>query len=681
MIPYSCFSDGFRKNAKKIAVSVCLSLGNGECSAFALFREGKRYSVYPTDVHQFPTALFLALTNLEYRECVTQFFKAPPAGESTAAGGWSAVNWDSVSHHDYQTYMREYLHDLWERVEAYVSPAAGNLPYPPEQKLLTGENIAIYVGVPTSYGEWTDKTQFQQYCRFLQEITGVPNIAIVPEAFAGLLGVLKTQDDVTLDLSKKNAILDFGASRVDFTYLDQGIVKCTKSWTLGTSAIERIMLDKILTLLMVHTQAQLEKLHAGPEDSANAEQMILLRTQHDQLKELYEKGSDHPLYNSFLVHVCKNAKEEYFRLQEMGDSAELSYQLPGYGDVVIDESFMNDVLWHSPVWDVCENGDSSLGFEKADGSWIYYCREILKKCKTEIGSSVEDLRVFVVGGGGSMPFVPVFCEELLCAPVLLSQTPRDSVAYGICQLAMNHARIGFLEQKAKEYLANGSMSHIVSTMESRLVDYLYEHFCAFRSSDGALYAEIKFGDYRKKCDAYLATHVKKQEILALLEEPIRQMEKLLTERYCDLSRAFSRELYKGCITWKPSFEIKPTDKNPLPNLEYSKSFDVTLFMSEKQQRKKIFASKDFSDDEYWIHPYRYVESCHSDDKNRLFLRTVSEILYALLGIGCTASAGRRFLGKYDDIEKWAARDVQMLLQRITFLYDLSKGDEIHADRP
>ncbi len=116
----------------------------------------------------------------------------------------------------------------------------------------------ITVGCPAST-DWTSRDAMEKYRELVQEATGCDHVVVLPESTAAIISAIlkpetksdsteeipETKSDATkkIDYEKGIAILDAGASTIDFTFVLLGKVLITMSMSIGGHRLDEMMLE------------------------------------------------------------------------------------------------------------------------------------------------------------------------------------------------------------------------------------------------------------------------------------------------------------------------------------------------------------------------------------------------------------------------------------------------------
>ncbi len=598
----------FKTPIDQIKVAVCMDIGDGSCTAFAIKLDAPvRHGFDPIPLalnekgdHEIQSALYYypnGSVDIGYKdvsseagiECVSNFKRCPPWG--LAKEDWLSDNLSMISPKPFRDNMETFIAKLWENIYTQASVDAGVL------KGLSKEQIAVYVGCPSSES-WNLPSQKSQYKALIQKATGMPNVAVVPESTAGICRTIR-EFGTTVDLSDRIAVLDFGSSTLDLTYIENGRIAAEKSWTLGAYKIEYQMFYKICEVLIEQTQAELDHF-SNMDDIPNKGLLVYLEERKERLLNRLEWLNNAMINSpsgSLLLDIRKKAKETYYDKRKEGGEISFPYSLLDMPAITIDDSFMDEVVKKTPLEDIEEGGDSKHTVETEDSSWYGYCKAILMDIKeNHIGN--HPIRLIVTGGAGRMDFIRPLCKEVFGANLKDSipndPAPQNCVSYGLCQVAFNDKRINDTINRAQHYFSEkeefSNVCAVCTDICADLRSYLFDCFSRIVDDEKrgitqtGILNDMSFQDFKRKVDEQMRRRVKEADLYTIVSRHKQAFEDAMSLKYRKLEEFISNDLYNHSVYIGYRFQLTLT-KPCLDKVNFSDGLDIMDFLTEAEKDK------------------------------------------------------------------------------------------------
>lgn len=605
---------------------VCIDIGDGTCTAHAmriddvnLFRfQPESLMLDDKKNQEIAAALYYhrgGSIEIGYREqalpegtkCITNFKRCPPYKkgnvESWATGNrdMTPTNADKPDEEPRFPPFREnsavFIKKLWENIKRLNSSGA---------RALTGianDAIAIFVGCPSS-GNWSEPDQRAQYEALIREATGITNVTVVPESTAGICREIRSRKG-NMDLSGRVVVLDFGSSTMDFTCIDNGKIT-ERSWTLGASQIERLILRKLCDTLLLQKQNKLREIEDDVRKivdlNTSAGRAYLEKQWAPVLKQidlLDDYLMDPP--GHVLLKLRKEVKEYYYNTLAQNRKNKIAktsfpYSLEGMGTVIIDDAFMEDVVEYMPIAPVYEGGDSQKEFYPDGPSWKAHCKKILEIIlDNNIGSG--KFRLVITGGASKMDFIKRLCadvfEDRLEEEISDDSAPQDCVSYGLCQVAMNKFKTEEIIEKKKESfleeefsepaVACRSIYSDISGYISRCFESILRAEMQGKNLIGIL-DDMKFEDFKNLVNDQMKKSLKQAEIRKILSQHKNAFEAAMNQKYRKLEQEVSTELYGHNVYVGYEFHL-PEVYLDFSGVDFSSGLDMKDFLTKQELRK------------------------------------------------------------------------------------------------
>lgn len=309
----------------------------------------------------------------------------------------------------------------------------------------TEEKLLLLVGCPSSEEEWLSHKR--EYADMIQEAAEkyIPEtrVVILPESRAAFINVAQKR---SLYMNRGILVLDFGSSTADATWMQTGKEPIEKSWRLGASEIERMMLEKVLK-------------DAGYDLSyLSLEQKLYYKWTFRRIKELFY---NHEMIDTSVIQI--------YDTDSMGNVLETANQKTGKKikklkeniSVHIDEEFMERVVG-SITGSVCgENAEKFALRSNGDvDCWAGHCQKFVREIIQEMKSAKCACQAVILTGGASkMGFIREICQRELdkaygygAVSVERSDEPSLSVSRGLAMAAVNDMNAEAVRESLKKAL-------------------------------------------------------------------------------------------------------------------------------------------------------------------------------------------------------------------------------------
>ncbi|MBR5536071.1 MAG: cell division FtsA domain-containing protein [Clostridia bacterium] len=465
----------------------------------------------------------------------------------------SPEEWDNIIP---ASCLSEHKKTYKEAMGDFIGTASENIfRLNPELKNVSKDNIAFFVGCPSDE-TWSSRENREKYEKLISGKTGIrlENVVVVPESTAAIFSAVRafsayTRDTVTpalaqvpqvpegatggnapwlkgvfsaiksynaaiqmeanlknlktLNLTKGIAVLDFGSSTADFTYIRPGEKIIELSRTLGASYIEENMLFSILA------------------DEENIWQGDLLERQ---------------------LHVRVNGKEAWFipgRYTDDEVSLQVTYvKTDENGNVVtdprgrparhvvstyVDYDMINNAICEATGFSCEVKEGGRVVSPDCDLSWKEHCRSFLEKCHSLIKAEGYD-KVIVTGGAANMPFLAGLVKEIFDKKgegrVIRDKSPSYCVCAGLCQVGINHAKMAALKAEEK-----ANTEAYIKKLENHLADGLADMIYNKLFEIAAANPGIKLGNFLDKVGTSLQYGIAKETRRKVCETALKKFSK------------------------------------------------------------------------------------------------------------------------------------------------------------
>lgn len=609
-----------------IKAVVCIDIGDGTCTAHAMRIDDVNPSQFRPELlmlddkknQEIAAALYYhqgGSIEIGYWEqalpegtkCITNFKKCPPYKKGNVES-WATGNRDMTPTNadkpdeeprfpPFSENMADFIKKLWKNIKRLNSSGARALTD------IADDKIAIFVGCPSS-GNWSEPDQRAQYEALIRDATGIANVTVVPESTAGICREIRSRKG-NMDLSGRVVVLDFGSSTMDFTCIDNGKIT-ERSWTLGASQIERLILRKLCDKLLLQKQNKLREIEDDVRKIADlntsAGRAYLEKQRAPVLKQI--DLLDDYLMNPpghVILKLRKEVKEHYYNTlaQNRKDGiakTSFPYSFEGMGSVIIDDTFMKDVVAYMPIVRVDEGGDSQKELYPDGASWMDHCKKILEIIRDDnIGSG--KFRLVITGGASKMDFIRPLCAfvfgDMLGEKISDDPAPQDCVSYGLCQVAMNKfiteeiiekKKESFLEEEFSEpAVACRSIYLDISRYISRCFESILRAEMQGKNQTGIL-DDMKFEDFKNLVNDQMKKSLKQAEIRKILSQHKNAFEAAMNQKYRKLEQEVSTELYGHNVYVGYEFCLPERDLD-FSGVDFSSGLDMKDFLTKQELRK------------------------------------------------------------------------------------------------
>lgn len=431
----SGFMDKQTGKLQEDVVLLTIDLGHGQCSAACV---GKKYKdvhdlMFDDEKRTIPSAIYYTegKTEIGYRAagkkgCIYYFKDSPGHFD------------DKIGSHTKKELMKDFVSKLFKSLLKHN-----------DRRFSPDSRVLLFVGCPSSEREWL--IYKKEYAEMIQEaVKGYVKdvrVVILPESRAAFVNIAKKRD---LYLDKGILVLDFGSSTADATWMQTGKKPIEKSWRLGASEIEKLMLKLAL------------------EDAGYC------------LSDLgFEFGA---LYN----WDYRRKKESYFSGEVITPSLIV---MPGKSNPIrvkdIDENYMQRAVgYHSENKSAVSAEQIKLRGDGRMGSWAEHCRRFVREVLQEMKTAGCNCQAIILTGGASkMEFIRNICREEVQAiypgagiKVERADEPSLSVSRGLAYAALNDQNAEEIKNELVKKLQPGiekELEEFVSSAASKLADTYY----------------------------------------------------------------------------------------------------------------------------------------------------------------------------------------------------------------
>ena len=400
---------------------ITIDLGHGQCSSCHVNKSGLgiiKDLVFDNEARIVPTAIRYENGKVEIGEqavgkdgCIFYFKDSPKY--------WQ----DKIGERTKKQLIEDFVRKLFESV-IMNSDARGQ-----------GERILLFVGCPSSETEWL--AYRKQYAEMIENAVkhaclsragkkkNIKDVAVVilPESRAAFINAAG-KNGLYMDLGI--LVLDFGSSTADATWMQTGRKAIEKSWRLGASEIERLMMKQALSS-RGYSYADLD-----------LKDRELYNWEFRRKKEMY--------YNNEAV-----APSVIF-ISKKGEAA------PDMIPVYINDEFMARVVGYtSEMGEAADAEQIRLRGDGETGSWADHCRRFIREVLQEVKSSKCACQAVVLTGGASkMSFIKEICSQEFGKVydnknvlIVGADEPSLSVSRGLARAALNDL---MAEEKRKELI-------------------------------------------------------------------------------------------------------------------------------------------------------------------------------------------------------------------------------------
>lgn len=311
-----------------------------------------------------------------------------------------------------------------------------------------GDEVFLYVGCPSA-ATWMSNKPRIAYQKLICEATGLDreHVRIVAESRAAIFSsFMDSQKRIKADVGV--VVFDFGSSTADFTYICTGELMLERSWKMGASEIEKIMLK----LMLKQNGLTMDQIWQG-----NLYNLYLsLRL----YKERYYSGKMGPVDAVVLMPYLVDGTGERILAGTSG-TGESRYKtvtlLVEANDL---DTFMDEVTGSVSI-KVTENNEI-----KGYYTWESGCEAFMREMYALVKSKNQACKAVVLTGGASkMAFVQGTARRIFNGrdiKVYVEDIPSITVARGLCVVGKTDMEAG---QFAQEHIGD-----IVDDAKKRLND-------------------------------------------------------------------------------------------------------------------------------------------------------------------------------------------------------------------
>ncbi len=341
---------------------------------------------------------------------------------------------------------------------------------------LTGDNIDVYIGVPSNIGE-----NYQKTLKDIATEAGFSNVRLKDEPVGALLYHLSIQDITPSETLGGVLIVDFGGGTCDFALMQE--LEVIDSW--GDSMLGGRLFDDLFFQWLI-------------QDNPRA------------LGSMERDGAE------FFIHWqrCRELKEAFSNFMSKHRDELWSGRVPYYGQIkeASWQDFLERASNYSPSEKFCsylrEMGRGSHNLlEKKELNLIEWFEKELKKALTH---QVPVEKVVLCGGSSLWPFVPEVIDRALGLPresILRSDNPYAVISQGLSMLPNLERRLqkaqeelkkdlpNLMEQKIKKETIEPSIDKMVESASQRVATFVVdekirEKLLEFRETGGSI-AELE----------------------------------------------------------------------------------------------------------------------------------------------------------------------------------------------
>ncbi len=354
---------------------------------------------------------------------------------------------------------------------------SGLLNYARESRItLTGENIEVYIGVPSNI-----EVSYKKTLKEVANEAGFSNIKLKDEPVGALLYHLSTQDITPSETLGGVLIVDFGGGTCDFALMQE--LQVIDSW--GDSMLGGRLFDDLFFQWLL-----------GENPTA--------------LEAMEKDGAE------FFVHWqrCRELKEAFSNFMSKYRDETWSGRVPYYGQIkgATWQNFLDRAYSYSPseqfrkhLQEMGKEEHRLLGDKPID--LLEWFENELKKTLTH---RVQVEKVILCGGSSLWPFVPEIIDRTLGLPreaILRSDNPYAVISQGLSLLPNLEERLrkaqvelkkdlpNLMERKIKKETIEPSIENMVENVSQRVATFVVdekirEKLLEFRESGGSI-AELE----------------------------------------------------------------------------------------------------------------------------------------------------------------------------------------------
>ncbi len=350
---------------------------------------------------------------------------------------------------------------------------SGLLSYAGDSRVpLTGENIDVYIGIPSNIGENYKKT-----IKSITREAGFSNVRLKDEPVGALLYHLSIQDITPSETLGGVLIVDFGGGTCDFALMQE--LEVVDSW--GDSMLGGRLFDDLFFQWLIG----------------------------DNPRALSAMGRDGA---EFFIHWqrCRELKEGFSNFMSKHRDELWSGRVPYYGQIkgASWQEFLERAQNYTPSEQfrnyLREMGrENHILLENKKINLIEWFEDELKKALTH---HVPVEKVILCGGSSLWPFVPEVIDKAMGLPadsILRSDNPYAVISQGLSLLPNLEKKLqtaqeelkkdlpNLMERKIKKETIEPSIERMVESVSERVATFLVdekirEKLLEFRESGGSI---------------------------------------------------------------------------------------------------------------------------------------------------------------------------------------------------
>lgn len=457
----------------------------------------------------------------------------------------SPKEWDKIDPNSgkaYRTMMEDFIGKLVECLlnKDVNHPIMGNY---------RKEEIVLFVGCPSDE-TWTAPDSKAAYEELIREATGIPNVHVVAESTAAIFSIIRNNSSKNINPKDGVGVFDFGSSTADFTYVSLGKVLAEVSWTLGASAIEANIVEKVLY----------DEFGLDPDEVWNGDLTVRQLEARRDIKESWYGDTTSPGHvktdpDGIQKTITYSPCDQFGNPVTTKNKAGVEKQVKNASMFTLDQAFMEDVVKTMPVCGVKTKGQ--LVETTNELSWYELCQKFFTKCYNLMKNKNLLCKTIILTGGASrMDFIVDICKSVFKNEVEIyrDEYPSYCVCNGLCQIAINKWRIDDViehEKKTVHSKADTALAIYKSDIQNKITDYIFDSIIKILKTlpDGITVAE-----FQKKVTAYFAANFDVQTVAELVNAPLEKMNGSVTSSVVDASLHAAAGFYSSEID-RESFAI------------------------------------------------------------------------------------------------------------------------------
>lgn len=350
---------------------------------------------------------------------------------------------------------------------------SGLLSYAGESRVpLTGENIDVYIGVPSNIGD-----NYKNTIKNIAREAGFANVRLKDEPVGALLYHLSIQDITPSETLGGVLIVDFGGGTCDFALMQE--LEVIDSW--GDSMLGGRLFDDLFFQWLL-------------EDNPQA------------LEAMERDGAE------FFIHWqrCRELKEAFSNFMSKHRDELWSGRVPYYGQIkeASWQDFLEKAQDYSPSEQFCSYLREMGRTEHTilEGKKINLIKWFENELKKVLTHHVAVEKVILCGGSSLWPFVPEVIDRALGLPrasILRSDNPYAVISQGLSLLPNLERRLqiaqgelkkdlpNLMENKIKKETIEPSIEYMVENLSQRVASFVVdekirEKLLEFRETGGSI---------------------------------------------------------------------------------------------------------------------------------------------------------------------------------------------------